>query len=231
MLRPLLEERTLEAHDALRHLVDGALALVDSTHKPLGRIESRLDIGTYLGIRRLVLKCLAEGPTDPELRLAVVIDPHNEVTIYLDDMNSRHDGGGVGTAEPSCWDGIEREEPRLLSNHVRNGNTETTGNGRIAAFLESREIFLDESREMLPTGKVCARLDQQTLMGVAGRRAEGVEMMDLVEHGHHFGVLGTEVESDDEAVFVEEAALVEILDDPFADRKEMWIQDLLVELL
>jgi len=54
--------------------------------------------------------------------------------------------------------------------------------------------------------------------------------MNPVEHGHHFGVLGTEVESDDEAVFVEEAALVEILNDPFADREEMWIPDLLMEL-
>lgn len=146
-------------------------------------------------------------------------------------MHIRHDGGGVGTPEPARWDGIEREQPRLLIDHVRNRNTETTGNGRIAALLEGREIFLDESREMLPTGEVCARLDQQTLLGVAGRRADGVEMMDPVEHVHHFGVLGTEVESDDEAVFVEEAALVEILDDPFADREEMWIQDLLVELL
>src|SRR5215469_13128242 len=106
MLRPLLEESTLEAHDALRHLVDGALALVDSTHEPLGRVESRLDIGTHLRIRLLVLERLAEGPADPKLRLAVVIDPHNEVTIHLDDMNIRPDGGGVGAPEPARRDGL-----------------------------------------------------------------------------------------------------------------------------
>jgi len=77
MLWPLLEESTLEAHDALSHLADGALAFVDGTHKPLGRVESRLDIGTYLGIRRLVLKRPTEGPTDSKLRLTVVIDTHN----------------------------------------------------------------------------------------------------------------------------------------------------------
>jgi len=150
----------------------------------------------------------------------------------LDDVNIRRDGGGVMSPEPTGGNGIEREQSRLLLEDIRDADTQPTGDRRIAALLERGEKVLNESSKMRAGGEIVTGLDQQTLLGIAGRSAHRVEVVDLVKHFLDLVHLGPQLERNDQRVLVEESALIEVLDDPFPNGQHAGGDGLLlVELL
>jgi hypothetical protein len=96
VLGALVEERPLMLDDGLRHLLQGATALLDRLQQPLRRLDLALQVLLGLRVGALVAVQLDVAAADVDVRHPVVHQADRVLTLLgaLDD-DVRHDVGDV----------------------------------------------------------------------------------------------------------------------------------------
>ena len=183
VLDAAVQEIALELDQALGHLEDGALALLDALDEPDGRAHLLADVllgllvhgAAGLGLRRV-------ERVDPQVGHPLVVQDHHVLVAHLVHEDVRGDVLHVVGPEDAPGLGVQLGDDLGGGEDVVDLDAEHLGGLLVAAALQVLQVVAQQRLDDGAAHPQARHLDQQALAQVAGPDADRVEFLDPFQH-------------------------------------------------